>query len=99
MGDADGAVGLVDVLAAGTLRAIGVDFQVVLVDLDVGVFGEQRRDDDGRERGVAAMCLVERALADEAVLATLGLEDAVPVLAADRERRRLDAGLLAGADF
>ena len=91
MRDPDGAVGLVDVLAAGALRAVGVDLQVVLVDLDVGVVGQERRDDDGRERGVAAVRLVERAQADEPVLAALGLEDAVGVLAADGEGRGLEA--------
>ena len=53
-------IGLVHVLAAGALRAVGVDLQVVLVDLDVGVVGQERRDDHGRERGVAAVRAVER---------------------------------------
>ena len=59
--DPDGAVGLVHVLAAGALRAVRVDLEVALVDLDVGVVGQERRDDHGRERGVAAVRLVERA--------------------------------------
>ena len=58
---------------------------------------EQRRDDHLREARVAAVRLVERALADEPVLAALGLEDPVGVLAAERERRRLDPVLLARA--
>jgi len=41
--------------------------------------------------------LVERRLADEPVHAPLRLQDAVGVLALDRERRGLEAGLLAGA--
>jgi hypothetical protein len=45
----------------------------------------------------SAMRLVERAEADEAVLAALGLEDPVGVLAADGEGRRLDPVLLARA--
>src|SRR5437867_9284624 len=40
------------------------------------------------------MRLVERALAHEAVLATLGAQDPVGVLAADREGRALDPRLL-----
>ena len=88
MRDPDGAVGLVHVLAAGALRAVGVDLEVALVDLDVGVVGQERRDDHRRERGVAAVRAVERRLADEPVLAALGLEDAVGVLAADREASR-----------
>ena len=46
---------------------------------------------------MAAVRLVERAQPDEPVLAALGLEDAVRVLAADGEGRRLEAGLLPGA--
>ena len=88
MRDPHGAVGLVDVLAARALRAVGVDLQVAVVDLDVGVVGQERRDDHGRERRVAAVRAVERRLAHEPVLAALGLEDPVGVLAADREAWR-----------
>src|SRR5437667_11723028 len=42
------------------------------------------------------MRLVERAQAYEAVLATLGSEDPVRVLAFDGERRRFEAGFFAG---
>ena len=69
MRDPDGAVGLVHVLAAGALGAICVDLQVVVVDLDLRVVGQERRDDHGRERGMAAVRLVEGALANEPVLA------------------------------
>ncbi len=53
MGDADRGFGLVDVLAAGALRAHGVDPEVVVLDLDVDVFdlGQHR---DSRRRGVDA---------------------------------------------
>jgi len=37
VGDPDRGVGLVDVLAAGALRSVGVDAQVALVDRDVAV--------------------------------------------------------------
>src|SRR5262245_19724832 len=94
VGDPDGAVELVDVLAAGALGPVGVDLEVGVVDLDVRVGGQERRHDDGREGGVAAVCLVEGALADEAVLAALGPQDAVRVLAADREGGALQARLL-----
>ena len=73
--DPDGAVGLVHVLAAGALRTVGVDLQVAFVDLDVGVVGQERRDDHGRERRLAAVGGVERREAHEPVLAALGLED------------------------
>ena len=72
--DPDGRVGLVHVLAAGAARAVGVDPQVGLVDLDRGVVGQERADDHLRERRVAAMRRVERREADEPVDAALGLE-------------------------
>ena len=84
-------------LAAGAARAVGVDAEVGVVDLDLGVVGEERARDDLGERGVAAVGLVERRQADEAVLASLGLEDPVGVLALDREGRGLEAGFLARA--
>ncbi len=55
VGDADGAVGLVDVLAAGALRPVGVDAQVLVVDLDVDLLGlGQHRDGGGRGVDAAA---------------------------------------------
>ena len=74
--------------------AVGVDPQVVLVDLDGALLGQERRDDHLREGRVPAVGAVERAQADEPVDAALGLEEAVGVLALRRERRRLEAGLL-----
>ena len=58
---------------------------------------EQRRDDHLREARVAAVRRVERAEAHEPVLAALGLEDPVRVLAPHGERGRLDPVLLARA--
>ena len=84
-------------LAAGALCAIGVDAEVAFVDLDVLVLREQRRGDHLRERRVPAVRLVERAEADEAMLAALGAQDAVGVLAFDGEGRRLQSGFLARA--
>ena len=77
--------------------AIGVDAEVALVDLDRALLGQQRRDDDLRERGVAAVRAVERRDADEPVDAALGLEEAVGVLALHGRRRGLEARLLARA--
>ena len=90
-------VGLVHVLAAGAARAVRVDAQVALVDLDLAVVREQRADDHLRERRVPPVRAVERRLAHEPVHAALGLERPVRVLALDRERRRLEPGLLARA--
>ena len=92
--DPHGRVGLVDVLAAGAARAVGVDAEVALVDLDVLVLGQERRHDDLRERGVTPVGRVERRLAHEPVDAALGLVGAVRVLALDGHRRRLEACLL-----
>jgi hypothetical protein len=60
VGDAHRRVGLVDVLAAGARRAVGVDLQVVVVDLDVAVLLDDRRDLDAREARLAAVRGVER---------------------------------------
>jgi hypothetical protein len=58
--DPHGRVGLVDVLAARARRAVGVDLQVVVVDLDVAALVDDRRDLDARERRLAAVGGVER---------------------------------------
>ena len=81
-------------LAAGAARAVGVDPEVALVDLDLVALGQERRDDDLRERRVAAMRRVERRLPHEPVDAALGLEEAVGVLALDGDRRGLEPRLL-----
>ncbi len=44
MRDADRAVGLVDVLAAGARRAIGVDAAIAFVDLDLDAVVDDRID-------------------------------------------------------
>ena len=53
MGDADRRFGLVDVLAAGALRAHGIDAEIRLVDGDVDVLGF-RQHRNRRRRGVNA---------------------------------------------
>src|SRR3990170_3373827 len=53
VGDPDRAVGGVDVLPAGARRAIGIDAQVALVDLDVDILVDDRIDPDRGEAGVA----------------------------------------------
>ena len=96
VGDPHGRVGLVHVLAAGPARPVRVDAELALVELELGVVGQERRGDDLRERRVAAMGLVERREAHEPVLPPLGLEDPVCVLASDADGRRLQARLLPG---
>ena len=91
---ADRGIGLVHVLPAGTARAVGVDPQVGLVDLDVDVFRQERRDDHLGEGRVPAVRLVERRQPDEPVHAALRLQDSVGVVALHRERRGLEPRLL-----
>src|SRR5207245_1149240 len=80
VGDPDGGVGLVHVLAAGAACAVCIDPEVTLVELDRGVVGEGRADDHLRERRVAPVRLVERAEADEPVDTPLRLEDRARVV-------------------
>ena len=96
VGDPDRGVGDVDVLAAGAARSVGVDAQILVLDLDVDVVRQLRPDEDGRERGVPARRLIERRDAHEPVDAGLGQHQAVRVVADDRHRRALDAGFVAG---
>ena len=53
MGDAHAEFGLVDVLAAGALRAHRIDLQIGFVDVDIDVLGF-RQNGDGRRRGMDA---------------------------------------------
>ena len=71
--------------------------KVRLVDLDRRIVGKERRDDDLRERGVATVRRVEWRLPHETVDAAFGLQHAVGVLAANRDRGGLEARLLARA--
>ncbi len=95
VGQADGRVGLVDVLAAGALRAEGVDPDLVPVELDLDVVVGLGQDLDERERRLAPVLGVERADPDEAMDAALGAQPAVGPPAVDRDGHALEAGLLA----
>ena len=90
-------VGLVDVLAARARGAVGVDLQVVVLDLDLAGLLDDRRDLDARERRLAPVGGVERRQPHEPVHALLGRVEAVGVVAGDPEGRGLDARLLARA--
>ena len=59
VGDADGRIGDVDVLAALPARPKGVDAQVVLVHLDLDAVVQVRKSGYRSERGVAAVLGVE----------------------------------------
>jgi hypothetical protein len=94
--DPDRRVCLVHVLSAGPGRAKRVHADVLGVDVDLDGVVDLRKHVHGRERRVPAALRVERRDPHEPVHAALDLQVAVGVLAADRERRALDAGLVAG---
>jgi hypothetical protein len=72
VGDADGRIGHVDVLAAGAARPERIDSEVFVFDLDVDVVRQLRPDVDGRERRVPSRGLIERGDAHEPVHARFG---------------------------
>jgi hypothetical protein len=82
------------VLAAGAAGAVGVDLEVLVVDLDARAVVDHWGDLDPGERGLAAVRGVEGRQAHEPVDALLGRVEAVGVLAAHAEGGRLDARLL-----
>ena len=94
--DAHRRVGRVDRLAARAGRAVDVDLQVALVDLDVDVLG-LRHHRDGRGRRVDPALRLRLGHALHAVRPALVLEDRVRAVALDRERRLLEAAALARA--
>ena len=96
VGDPHRRVGLVDVLPAGARGAVRVDAQVLLVEVHLHRVVDERPHVHLGEARVAAMGGVERRQAHQAVDAALGGEQAVGVLAAGDEGRRLEAGLVAG---
>jgi hypothetical protein len=95
VGDADGGVRGVDVLAALAARAVGVNAEVFGLDVDLDGVVDFRRDEDGGEGGVASLGRVKRGDADEAVDAGFTGEQAEGVVAGDGEGGGFDAGLFA----
>ena len=95
VGQAHGRVGLVDVLAAGALRAERVDPDLVPVELDLDVVVDLGQDLDQGERRLAPLLRVERADADEPMDAALGAQPAVRPPPIDLDGHALEAGLLA----
>src|SRR5829696_6473780 len=70
--DADRRIGHIDVLAAGAARTIRVDADVLVVDLDVDVFGQLGPHVERGERGVTPRGLIEWRDPHQAVDAGLG---------------------------
>ena len=97
--DAHRRIGGVDVLSALAAGAVGVDANVVRLDVDLDALVDFRRDKDAGERGVPALGLVEGRDAHQAMHADLAGQQAVGVFAVDAEGRRLDARLVARLIF
>src|SRR5437667_196533 len=95
--DADGRVGGVDPLAAGTGGAEDVHPDLILPQVHLHVV-HLRHDRDRREARLPAARGVERRDPDEPVNARLALEGAVGVLARNLDGRRLDPRLVAGEE-
>src|SRR6185369_7196336 len=85
-----------DVLAARSRRSVGIDPQVLVLDLDVDVVIDFGIDPDAREARVPAGIGVIGADPDQSVNSTFRLEIAVRILALDQHGGGLDPRLLAG---
>ena len=72
VGDADGGIGRVDALAAMAAGVINVDSEVLVVDFNVSVGFNNRKDFDERERSLAEVISIKRREADEAMDAVFG---------------------------
>src|SRR3712207_3887399 len=93
--DPDRRVGLVDVLAARPRGPVGVDLEILLVDLYLDRIIYDRGDRDRGKARVPPAPGIERAYADQSVNPPLGREEAKRVLPADAEGGALYARLLA----
>src|SRR6185437_2129951 len=96
MRHADGRIGGVDVLAALAAGAIGVDAQILRLDVDFNGVVDFRRDEDAGERGVAALGGIERRDSHQAMHAGFAGEQSIGVFAGDGEGGGLDASYFTG---
>src|SRR5207248_1311137 len=83
---------LVDVLAAWTTRAIGLELNVFVAYVDGRRLTNIRHDFDTRKRSLAPVRLIERRKSHQAMIATLALQVAVGVLPPKGNRHRLVTG-------
>ena len=99
--DAHGALGLVDVLAAGAARPERRDLEVGVLDLDQPLLLDQRPHLDGGERGLAPLLGVEGADPDEPMRAGFVLQPAerVGTLDLDRHLPHADLGAVLAVDL
>ena len=94
MRDPDSRVRLVDVLAARSARAVGIDPDVLRIDLDRVVLFDLRRDVYRSERRVTSSRRIERRDPHQSVDSLLLFQIAVSIRSADKHRSAVDAGFL-----
>jgi hypothetical protein len=94
--DAHGGIRDVDVLPTGAARPVGVDPEVLVLNLDVHVVGQLGPDEHGGKRGVSPRRLIEGRDADQTMHARFSQHHAVGEVANQQDRRALDARLVAG---
>src|ERR1700722_16660264 len=99
MGDADGGVGGIDVLAALAAGAVGVDAEIFGLDVDDDSVVDLGRDEDAGEAGVATLGGVEGRDANQAMYASFAAKETKGKVAGDGEGGGFDAGLVAVLDF
>src|SRR5690606_29657420 len=71
----------VDMLPAGAGRAVNVDAQILLLDLDIDLVIDDGIDADGAEAGMPPRVGIKGRDADKSMHAALGLEPAIGVFA------------------
>ncbi|MDQ5988576.1 MAG: hypothetical protein CSYNP_04336 [Syntrophus sp. SKADARSKE-3] len=96
MGDPDGRVGLVDVLAAGAGGTVRIYSEIVFVDIDRDLVVDFRVGEDRGEGRMPPAAGVEGRYPDQPVDARFGFGEAVGIVALDGQGDALDSRLVAG---
>src|SRR5437868_13476072 len=95
MRNANSGFYLVDVLAAFAAGAVGIDLQIVRLDIDFDAVIHLWNDKDGCERGVTPRSLIKRRNADQTMDADFSSQHAVSVLAGKLNGGVFDSGFFA----
>ena len=82
-------------LSTGTTRAIGIDPQIVRINLHIQIFFNIRHDITGNERGLTLASRVERGNTDQTMDAFLRFQVAVGIFAVDLQGDGLKSRLVA----